>query len=195
MVETAGGPHTGGGKSEEVDGERQHGEERKKGQKKKGAQPGNQQAGRREVAGLKGIGVEARHVGLTPTVPPILPKEVGYRLPALPGDRQVGIEEQRAALLPDAIVELEVFVRQQPLIPTAELPDERGGISAEGNVVDRSDRAAVVIGGIADAERRSHGGGGGAAGGRRALPIFPAADPAEVAGLEVMDQATDVVGW
>src|SRR5207245_4746360 len=120
-------------------------------------------------------------------------KEIRHGLAALPADLQLRIEEELASVPPEPIVELVVLVGQQPLVPTAELARERGGIGAERNVVNRPDAAAMMIRGVADAEGGGHGGGDGAAGGRDALPIFPAADPTPVAGLEVMDEPADVV--
>src|SRR6266513_3392883 len=113
-------------------------------------------------------------VGLAAPIAPVLREKLADRLAALPADLQLWIEEQLASVPPDAIVELEVLVGEQPLVPATELARERGGIGAERDVVHRPDAATVVVGGVADAEGGGHGGGDGAAGGRDALPILAA---------------------
>src|SRR5207245_3744212 len=120
-------------------------------------------------------------------------KKIRYGLAALPADLQLRVEEQFAAVPPEAIVELEVLVGQQPLVPAAELARQRGRVGAERDVVHRLDGATVVVGGVADAKGGGHGGGDRAAGRRDALPIFPATDPAPVAGLEVMDEPAHII--
>src|SRR2546428_3356400 len=99
-------------------------------------------------------------------------KKIRHGLAALPADLQLRIEQQLASVPPDAIVELEVLVGQQALVPATELAHKRGRIGAERNVVNRPDAAAMMIRGAADAEGGGHGGGDSPAGGRRALAIF-----------------------
>src|SRR5216683_5925047 len=193
QVETAGGLHGGKGEAQKVDREGNGGEERNEGGQHERSQPDRQQPRRHEMAGLERGGMQSRDVGLAATVAAVLREKVANRLAALPADLQLGIEEELASVPPDAIVELEVLVREQPFVPTAELAYQRGGIGAEWNVIDRPDAAAVVIGGVADAEGGGHRGRDRAAGGRDTMPVFPATDPAPIAGLEVVDEATDVV--
>src|SRR5436305_944704 len=154
-VETAGRVGGRKGEAKEVDGKRKCREHAHHGQKKKGAQPGKQQAGRRDVAGLEGGRVQPRDVRLTATVATVLTKKIRHGLAALPADLQLWIEEQLATVPPDAIVELEILVGEQPLVPATELARERGGIGAERDVVHRPDAATVVVGGVADAKGRS----------------------------------------
>src|SRR5258708_36429856 len=51
----------------------------------------------------------------------------------------------------------------------------------------------MVIGGVADPEGGGHRGRDRAAGGCDPLPVLPTTDPAPIAGLAVVDEATDVV--
>ena len=182
------------GEAEEVGGKRKRRQQVHHGEKQKGAEPGSQQARRREMAGLEGRGMQACDVGFPATVTTILCEEIFNGLAALPADLQLRVEEQLVSLPPDAIVELEVLVGQQALVPATELAGEHGRIGTERNVVDRPDAAAMMISGIADAEGGGHRGGDRAAGRRDALPIFAATDPTPVAGLEVMNQPADVIG-
>src|SRR5687767_10028882 len=106
-------------------------------------------------------------VELAAPVADVLRVQVAQRLLALPGDAQPGVEQENGAGAPEAVVELEVLVRDEPFVPTAQVAHELRAVRTEGDVVDLLLGDAVVVERPADAETAAERGRDGPASRRR----------------------------
>src|SRR5664279_942981 len=91
---------------------------------------------------------------LPPAVPAVLTPERANGRPHLPRDGHGRIEEELVPRLAHPVVELEVLVDRDRLVPAADLVDDGPRIRAEGDVVDGLHLGAVVVRRVADTEPR-----------------------------------------
>src|SRR5262245_46608983 len=136
--------------------------------------------------------MQTSHVGLSASVPPILPEEIQDRFPRFPTDPDRRIEEELVPQSSDAVVELEVLVRIERSVPPADLPKQRGRIRAERDVVDGSGSRSEVVRGTADPEPGRHRLSDRLACSCRGDAVLPASHASPTSFTQVIDRSTDV---
>lgn len=105
------------------------------------------------MAGAHRCRMQRGDPNLSPAVPLVLTEEIRKRLPAVPLDPQLGVEQQLVAGGSNPPVELEVLVHPESFVPPAETAGEVGGVGAERDVLRRLGPGAVVVSRVPDAER------------------------------------------
>src|SRR5215204_3934221 len=93
-----------------------------------------------------------RHRDFAASVPVVLREERRERLPRPPPDAQLWVEQDRIARGPYAIVELEVLIGKQRLIPAVHLPHDLDRIGTKRHVIGLLLSSSKVVQRVADAD-------------------------------------------
>ncbi len=101
--------------------------------------------------------VLANHRCFTATVPAVLPGEIWKRFSYLPVDLHCRIEPDAMPSKRDSVIEVDVLVHQQSLVPTVDRLRHRCSIDAERSMVRVLRLIGIVVDRVANTERAGQG--------------------------------------